>query len=148
MTFRVIEGGGPRPPSDFDVQLAAQALRFLTIELLRSLARGADSKRRITEQLIELYKHLGRPGVMVDTVVNTFIAEASSDLAKAEMSNSEHEDDDREIEHIVLASLQVAAEKLCWDDAAQGRTSQRVRRLETCLNLRQDAIDRRSRPRR
>jgi len=148
VTFRVIEGGGQRPPDDFDVQMAAQALRYLTIELLRSLARGADSKRRTTEQLIELYKHLSKPGITVDTVVNTFISEASSDLTKAEMSNGEHEDDDREIEHIVLASFQIAAEKLCWDDAAQGRTSQRVKRLKTCLDLRQDAIDRRSRPRR
>lgn len=67
MAFRVIEGAVSEP-NDFGVEMAAQAIRYLTIELLRSLARGTDSKRRITEQLIELYKHLGKPGIMVDTV--------------------------------------------------------------------------------
>ncbi|WP_439364246.1 hypothetical protein ACNJYD_30880 [Bradyrhizobium sp. DASA03005] len=148
MAFRVIDGEGERPPSDFDVRIAAQALQYLTIELMRSLARGDDSKRRVTEQLVELYRHLGKPGITVDTVVNAFLHEAHPELTKAEMSDNERDDADREIEHIVLASLQVAAEKLCWDDAAQGRTSQRLNRLESCLELRQNGISRRSRPRR
>jgi len=145
--FTVIQGGGPRPPDDFDVRMAAQTLRYLTIELMRALARGNDSKKRVAEKLVEFYSLLGKPGVQVDTVVNSFLGEAYADLTRAETSEDERDDVDREIEHIVSASLQVAAEKLCWDDAAQGRVSQRLRRLATCLELRQDGINRRSQPR-
>jgi hypothetical protein len=108
----VIEGGGPRPPGDVGVELAAQALQYLTIELVRALARGNDPKKRVAAQLNELYKCLDKPGITIDVVVDVFLREAYSDLTKAEMSDNEHDDADREIERIVLASLQVAAETL------------------------------------
>jgi hypothetical protein len=45
------------------------------------------------------------------------------------MSSLQSDDPDHEIERILLAGFQVAAEKLSLDDAAWGRTSQRMRRL-------------------
>lgn len=143
MAFKVIEGGGPRPPDDFDMQLAAQSLRTLLIELLRAVARGNDPERRVTVQLIELYKLLGKPGMMVDTVVASLLQDVHSDLKGADNSDEV----DREIERIVLASLQLVAEKLCWDDAAQGRTSQRERTLVLRIEARQQGMEARPRPR-
>jgi hypothetical protein len=147
MAFKVIQGGGPRPPDDFDVKFAAQSLRYLGIELLRAMARGHDRDRRITTQLIQLYGRLGKDGMMVDTVVNVLLEDLHSELTEAEMSDRPRDDPDREIEHIILASFQVAAEKLCLDDASQGRTGQRMRRLESCLEASARGIKERSKPR-
>jgi hypothetical protein len=127
VAFKVIEGGGRRPPEDFDMRRAVQALRTLTIESLCALARGNDPRHRVTEAVIELYKLLGEKGLKVDTVVESFLAAAHSELA-AEGLNSEMDD-------ILVAGLQVIAEKLCLDEAAQGRTSQRERRFEDRLEM-------------
>jgi hypothetical protein len=143
VAFKVIEGGGRRPPEDFDVQMAAQRLRTLTFELLRAIARGNDPDRRVTRQLIELYKLLGEKGLEIDTVVNSFLGEAHSELTAAE--RSDRDDPDREVEAILIAGLQVVAEKLCLDDAAQGRVSQRERRLENRLKDRLRDQEERSR---
>jgi hypothetical protein len=140
MSFKVMEGGGRRPPEDFDVKLAAQTLRFLTIELLRAIVHGHDPENRVTDQLIELYKRLGKDGIMVDTVVKTLLQDLHSELAKAGMSGRDSDDADREIEHVVLASFQVTAERLGLDDAAQGRTSQRTYFLRRDLRAPKTAI--------
>jgi hypothetical protein len=143
VAFKVIEGGGRRPPEDFDVRMAAQMLRTLTTELLRAIARGNDPERRITRRLIELYKLLGEKEIEVDTVVNRFLGEAHSELTFAEVSAPDQPD--CEVEAILIASLQVIAEKLCFDDAAQGRTSQRERRLESRLEAWLAGSEKRSR---
>jgi hypothetical protein len=149
MTFKVIKGGGPRPPGDRDVQTAAGTLRTLTIELLRALARGNDPQRRITDQLLELYKNLGKAGIGVDTVVESFLGPAHAEIATAEAAagagKRDWEDIEGEIDHILLASFQVAAERLCFDDAAHGRASQRMRSLEDALKARLYSREKRSR---
>jgi hypothetical protein len=147
MAFKVIEGGGQRPPGDFDVQMAVQSLRHLMIELLRAVARGDDPQHRVADRMLELYRNLGKTGIMVDAVVNAFLSDAYADIAGAgEESERESDDADREIEDIVLASFQLAAEKLCLDDAAQGRASQRERRLEGRIEARLRGIKERSKP--
>jgi hypothetical protein len=145
VAFKVIEGGGPRPPSDFDVVLAKQALRTLVIELLRAIARGNDPQDRVTIQVIEFYRHLAKPGIDIDPVVQTVLKDLNSILTTAEMSTRASDDPDREIEHIILSSFQVAAEQFCLDDAAEGRASQRMRRLENRIEARLRGREKRSR---
>jgi hypothetical protein len=136
--LKVIQGGGPRPPSDFDVKLAGESLRYLTIELLRAIVRGDDPNRRVTTELIELYNRMGKEGIMVDAVVKALLEDLHKELA------DDPDEVDREIDDIILASFQVAAEKLCLDDAAQGRASQRMRRLERAVAARSRGIKERS----
>ena len=143
--FTVIEGGGRRPPGDFDMQMAARALRALAIELLRAIVRGHETEERVSIQLIELNKYLDKAEVDIYDVVRTVIGDLNSILTTAEMSIRRSDDPDREIEHIILASFQVAAEKLSLDPAAQGRTGQRMSRLENRLEARLRGLEERSR---
>src|SRR6266404_4361927 len=126
------------------MQMAAQTLRTLTIELLRAIVRGHDTEERIEMQLIELRNHLDKAGLDIQAVVRIVLQDLNSILTTAEMSIRESDDPDREIEHILLASFQVAAEKLSLDDAARGRTSQRMCRLNDRIEARLRGLEERS----
>jgi hypothetical protein len=147
--FRVIDGGGAgggkRPPDDFDIRLAAQELRAVLVELLRGVARSNDPRRRITQRLIKLFDLLADKQLPIDAVVTTMLSELHSEFTTAEISDHRSDDPDRELDHILLACFQVAAEKMCLDEAAQGRTSQRMRGLEDSLDARLMGKERRSR---
>ena len=143
MAFKVIEGGG-RGAGEFDMRMATQAFRYLAIEMLRGLARGDDADGRVMLALVKLVNSL--KNVDRTEVVREALRELYGELAAAELRDYRPSDDPhREIEHIILASFQVAAETLCLDNAARGRAGQRERALERALDARLRGCESRAR---
>jgi len=127
VALRVIQGGGEGPP-DRDGPAAIEAFKAIAIELLRAMVRGNDREGRVSKNLVRFYSHIGKtrrdPPLIVDEALEQLNACIDTD-PKLDLRD--------DLEHIVQASLRVAAESCCTDNAAQGRTSKRRHELETCI---------------
>ena len=120
--FTVIEGGGKgRPPEDFDALMAQDALRMLAVEILRAMVRGDEADARITRNLTKFYEHVSKAKVDLREIVNEAIRGLHQSLKR------EHDPQSLSIriDRIISASLRVAAEGCCRDNAAAGRRSGR-----------------------
>ena len=129
MAFKVIEGGGEGPP-DRDGPAAVEAFKQMTIEILRALVRGNDDQGRVRQNVAKLWKHLEKTGADPDQLIETAIKELNACIDTDPELDLWHD-----LERVVHASLQVAAESCCTDNAAQGRTSKLKRSLETRIDL-------------
>jgi hypothetical protein len=127
--FTVIEGGGRGPP-DYDGPMAVTAFKELAIEILRAMVRGNDSQGRVSRNVAKLFNHLEKTRADPDQLIE----EAIKDLNACIDTDPEF-DLSRGLERIVQASLQVAAESCCTDNAAQGRTSKRRQALEARIEI-------------
>jgi len=130
--FTIIDGGGEgRPPrSEFHTARARETLGTLIIELLRALARGDDNGMRVTDALIDFYKHASQSeaplGLIVEDKINRSYERA---LAHVYRDDSV----DAEIRDICQAALRVVAEALAPDTAAKGRKSSREDALRKAI---------------
>jgi hypothetical protein len=128
--FTVIDGGGKRrPPEDFDAQAAQQALRMMAVEILRAMVRGDDEDGRVERSFARLNEDLGRSRASVSDIFLGAIEELNKRL------NPKHDQSSLSIhiDRIVRASLRVAAEGFCDDNAAAGRRSGRENELFTAI---------------
>jgi hypothetical protein len=120
--FTIIEDGGKGGDKggapNFHDRVAVQALRRLTVEILRAIARGDDLSGRIAENLVNLAEHMSATDTPFNTIVNGTVAGLHQNLLSKDPS-------DPEAERIVLASLKMAAETCADDGAAKGRSGKR-----------------------
>jgi hypothetical protein len=124
--FTVIDGGGKgRPPENFDAQIAQQALRMIAAEMLRAMVRGDDAEGRVGRSLAKFNEYLGRSRASSLDIILGAIKELHRRL------NPKHDPSSLSvhIDRIVKASLRVAAEGFCDDNAAGGRRSGRQQEL-------------------
>jgi hypothetical protein len=120
--FTVFEGGGKgRPPEDFDALMAQDALQMLAIEILRAMVRGDEADGRITRNLAKFCEHVSKTRIDLGEIVNEAIRALHQRLKREHdpLSLSIH------IDRIISASLRIAAEGCCRDNAAAGRRSGR-----------------------
>jgi len=124
--FTVIDGGGKgRPPEDFDAQMAQQAFRMVAVEMLRAMVRGDDVEGRVERNLAKFNDCLSRSRTRPNEIILGAIKELHRRL------NPKHDPTSLSvhIDHIVKASLRVASEGFCDDNAAGGRRSGRQQEL-------------------
>jgi hypothetical protein len=129
--FTIIEGGGKgRPPEDFDALLAQEALRVLAVEILRSMVRGDEADGRIGRNLAKFHDHVAKS----QRSSGSIIREAVKALHKS--LNQEHDPTalSVHVDRIIRASLRVAAEGCCDDNAARGRRSGREQELFAAID--------------
>jgi hypothetical protein len=112
------KGGHAGAPPSFHDGLAAQAFRRLTVEILRAIARGDDLSGRIKDNLADLAKHMSATDTPFNTIVNGTVAQLYQKLSSKDPSVPE-------LERIMLASLEMAAETCAGDDFAKARAGKR-----------------------
>jgi hypothetical protein len=122
MSNSTIEGGGKGgdedAPPNFHDSLAAQAFRRLTVEILRAIARGDDLSGRIKDNLADLAKHMSATDTPFNTIVNGTVAHLYQKLSSKDPSCPE-------LERIMLASLEMAAETCAGEGFAKARAGKR-----------------------
>jgi hypothetical protein len=122
MSNSPIEGGGKGgdagDPRNFHDSLAAHAFRQLTVEILRAIARGDDLSGRIADNLADLAEHMSATKTPFNTIVNAAVAQLYQKLSSKDPSVPE-------LERIMLASLEMAAETCAGDGFAQTRAGKR-----------------------
>jgi hypothetical protein len=129
--FTIIEGGGKgRPPEDFEALMAQKALRMLTIEMLRAMVRGDDLDGRVERNLAKFNDYVSRARASRFDIIRETIKALHERLnpERDRSSLSIH------IDRIVRASLRVAAEGCCDDNAAAGRGSAREQDLLAAID--------------
>jgi hypothetical protein len=130
--FTVIEGGGPDrpPPEDFEALAAEAALRMLAIELLRAMVRGDDDEARVERALEKFSKHFSKS----TSSAHSIISKATKDLHQDLKPDRDRSSLSMHTDRIVVASLRVAAEQCCDDNAAAGRRSGREQDLRSAID--------------
>jgi hypothetical protein len=125
----VIKGGGKGPP-DYREVLARQHLRKLAIEILRGIVRGDDYNLGVQGEVSEFLNHAGAASAPLSTIIGDVLSELHDDLA-TKVSPTEQQ---IAIQHIVLASLALAADACSKDGFAKGRRSQSRARLQQAID--------------
>jgi hypothetical protein len=105
-------------PPNFHDSLAAHAFRQLTVEILRAIARGDDLSGRIADNLADLAKHMSATDTPFNTIVNGAVAQLHQKLSSKDPSVPE-------LERIMLASLEMAAETCADDGFTKARAGKR-----------------------
>jgi hypothetical protein len=127
--FTVIDGGGKgRPPDDYTRRLAADALRTLLIEILRSIARGDDPERRVIKSLATFFDRIAEASDH-PAIIDDVLREMHSNLAISETEFKYR----RGVPEIVVAALQLAAEKSSIDEFAKSRANKRRETLRHAI---------------
>jgi hypothetical protein len=121
--FTVIEGGGE--PTDYDALAAQDAFRMLSIEIIRAMVRGEDVNGKIGKKVIEFNQHLRKSRKNLFEIIDGTMREMRKDLSP----DRDFDAPSFHVDRIVSASLQVAAETCCFDNAAEGRRGSRENNL-------------------
>lgn len=126
--FTVIEGDGPRPPHDFDADLAKQHLRRAVIELLRALARGEDYSARFLRELNAFTGYASKTDAHAGNMIHDVITEMHSAVMK-----DDHSTRRGDVGMIVLESLKLAAEQSTDDGFTKARVSTQQTRIDRLI---------------
>lgn len=120
--LRVIEGSGSKEERQaaYAEERAADAFETLAIEVLRSVARGADNAYRVGVALRALYETLTADGVRLHAPIRAGVRDVHERLMPVE-----EDPYDSELRWLLHCSLRLTAEMLATDGFAKGRTSQR-----------------------
>jgi hypothetical protein len=102
----------------------------LAVEMLRAIVRGNESDGRIGRSLVKFNNHVCQSRINPRKIIGDAIEDLHRSL------NPRHDPSSLcpHIDHIVQASLRVAAEGCCTDNAAEGRRSQRERELFAAID--------------
>jgi len=118
--LKVIQGGGGDGIDHDAVYRAEVAFERLAVELLRALARGDGSSRRVSPVLIELFRALEKSGSRVSPIIDDALTNLNGRLFV------DREDDfEEDVNELKSTFLRYAVECLATDGFAKGRASQR-----------------------
>jgi hypothetical protein len=127
--FTVIDGGGKgRPPDDYARRLATEALRNLSIEILRSVARGHDTQRRVLNSLATVFERFSEASNHI-AIIDDVLRQMHSDLAEDEIEFKHR----LGVPEIIIAALQLAAEKSSADEFSNSRANKRRETLRRAI---------------
>jgi hypothetical protein len=127
--FTVIDGGGKgQPPDDYARRLATDALRTLMIEILRSIARGEDRQGRVLKSLANFYDRIGETSDHF-AIINDVVREMRANIAPEETELRYR----LGVPEILVAALQLTAEKSSDDEFAKSRASKREETLRHAI---------------